>query len=549
MSSIVSFGNKERFGHPRDVLIFDHIPKTAGQTFCGILKHSLGMTQDCNTVAIWPEILDVVHQTEQPQGILGHATWGIHEHLDKKHRAFYITFLRHPLTLLQSLYSFMCKNYMITCSLDEYILEGHHASNTLCRMLGGRDPERARKRLEKEIYLFGFTDNFDQSLALFAEYLPLDISNYRSFNVNLSNKKQVMSEEARAVALERNRLDIELYDWAYELFQTRFGKQLALLPKVNKLESQINEGKADVVGFHQNVADLVENGPFEEAYRALEDPDIGQWPFTFAQSMLCHRYGRWEWLRKACLNGNVHWPETYNLELIHACIETDLEEAVALFHREMVRMLPLRTQIASSHSNKYLRGLFGKLILMMKRFMIQDEPSSELVAQLRLTLDFCATSFLESSVAETLDMFMQAVETGGCDHLIAKWDDLIAYDAAQTSCREACAVAQYVCTLPSEAIVCFYGCTPIAWDLVRLLDKTAPQRFIFVTSFQEISTQYRGYPKMCIDDLENQKIDRVLILSYIYENEMLAKARTMNCEAALTLPEILAETGVGDMPA
>lgn len=224
------------------VLIFIHIPKTAGGTFNNILhqhypqdhlyRYEAG-EEARRTFDSLP-----VHEKDKLHAIYGHLYFGLHEQLSRPH--LYITFLRNPIERLISAYYFIRERShhpyyeMATkLSLREYYEQGYggkEQDNGQTRILSGQydmdEPcnagmlELAKKNLSEEVEIVGLTERFDESLMMIANRLNWHYPYY--YNRNVAAKRPAKSEipsDILSFLEQYNQYDMELYQFATELFE------------------------------------------------------------------------------------------------------------------------------------------------------------------------------------------------------------------------------------------------------------------------------------------------------------------------------------------
>jgi hypothetical protein len=176
---------------------------------------------------------------EVPSLIWGHIPFGIHEQLGVE--PLYITILRHPIDRVISIYRYIKHNedhplheavHGSGLSLLDFIRSGidlPEVSNGQTRQLAGElgdqlDEEaltRAKSNLV-EFSALGLTERFDESLILFRRRLGWKMPFYISKNVAHSAARPVKRTDATWRLLEEhNRLDMELYEFATDLFDHR----------------------------------------------------------------------------------------------------------------------------------------------------------------------------------------------------------------------------------------------------------------------------------------------------------------------------------------
>lgn len=226
------------------IIAFVHIAKAGGSTFIDILKK---IYTEEDVVHIWPNgRFKNVKQLARNKRfkykvIMGHFTFGIQKILPK--RIQYITILRDPIERLISsyfytknkkdhkLYSYIADNNL---SLEEYLLTPltKDIDNGQIRMLintrraigkiGNEELNLAKKNLEQQ-FTFGILEKWDESISIFKEKLDwLEVPKYEVKNVS-KKKDYKLSDEVINKVKEQNKYEIELYDYALEIFTNQRG--------------------------------------------------------------------------------------------------------------------------------------------------------------------------------------------------------------------------------------------------------------------------------------------------------------------------------------
>jgi Sulfotransferase family len=233
------------------LLVFIHIPKTAGTTLRAILNmnepgarsRALGnVFKGGGGLSKAPvERLRGGRGPDLKEGVRlvrGHSPLGIREYLPKRRELQCFTFLREPVDRTLSHYyairavggAYRLPPLPPDPTLDDALAAGYIHDNLHTRMLSG-DPEpfgevtdemleQAKRNLHDELVFFGLTERFDESLVLAKRRLGLRSILYRSSGrVNPARPRgDEIPAELRRAAERCNRYDIELYRYAKELF-------------------------------------------------------------------------------------------------------------------------------------------------------------------------------------------------------------------------------------------------------------------------------------------------------------------------------------------
>jgi hypothetical protein len=237
------------------LLVFIHIPKTAGSTLRTVLSMNEpgGRSRALGNVFKGGGGLSrgVMERMSKGQGpnlrgvglVRGHFPLGIREYLPlymprgREIRCF--TFLREPTERTLSHYfavrerggGYQLPPLPADATVEDALERGHIHDNVQTRMLSGlAEPfgevtdemlEQAKRNLQDLTY-FGLTERFDESLALAKRRLGFRSILYRSSGrVNKTRARgDDVPAKARRAAEACNRYDIELYDYAEQLFES-----------------------------------------------------------------------------------------------------------------------------------------------------------------------------------------------------------------------------------------------------------------------------------------------------------------------------------------
>jgi len=207
------------------MIVFLHIPKTAGSSFQFVLNNNLGISH-CHTNHSHKEIFTQADFEfarkvfPRLRGIAGHNL--IDPLTLSVPNPFYMTFLREPVARVLSTYQerFItdrrhgrpARDFAEALRADED-MENLHVK----LMAGERNLDKAKRFLERCDFV-GLTEKFDLSLHLLGRLYPkkLDLR-YPMRRVASDNtiKKSIEKDSAlMEMAREHNRLDIELYSFA-----------------------------------------------------------------------------------------------------------------------------------------------------------------------------------------------------------------------------------------------------------------------------------------------------------------------------------------------
>lgn len=104
------------------------------------------------------------------------------------------------------------KNFMTRCISGKSFISGKHPYAAL---------GSAKRQLEKSFFFFGILEFFNESILLLSDIIKLKNIFFKQHNKLVQGVKKEISENEKAVALELNRADCELYSFARDLFLDR----------------------------------------------------------------------------------------------------------------------------------------------------------------------------------------------------------------------------------------------------------------------------------------------------------------------------------------
>ncbi len=202
------------------VLVYNHIPKCGGLS----LTHRL---RQC-----YPASCDVHQNLFEPRATPldkdfyhGHGVSGIEHYLAQEKQYFYITVLRHPWSLAQSLVRF----FQWLTPLDAFYQQEPEKllllqqPNILIHYLGNGDAELAEENLLQNYVFFGLQEYFSASMDLLSQTIP-EFAQTEHIAKNVSSKEPWhISDSVKEEFFARNAQDIALYAKAKAEFLRRAG--------------------------------------------------------------------------------------------------------------------------------------------------------------------------------------------------------------------------------------------------------------------------------------------------------------------------------------
>lgn len=244
----------------RDIVVFAHVPKTAGSTMRQILTRQYPpgrVVIERNLV--FPHVLESLRErleTGRPgtDAVGGHVGYGFHSELPDSYRYRYFTFLRSPVERVISNYyqwqrsdkipdglpfSAFVRDYplgarnlqtaFVAGHLNQFFLDGREVVELMSDdVFAEVDPSeilaRAKTNLDAH-EVVGLTERFDESLLLMAEAFDWPWYKLPYLRHNVGHNRPVRAripDDVREEIAAHNQLDLELYEYA----EARFARQM-----------------------------------------------------------------------------------------------------------------------------------------------------------------------------------------------------------------------------------------------------------------------------------------------------------------------------------
>lgn len=267
--------NFKKNNQTQPVVIFTHIPKTAGTTLKHIMLsqykpynvfefYSLQREdgKGINKLAQVPK-----YRKNSIKLILGHIGFGLHQYLSSPY--VYITMLRNPINRVISSYYYLRKTkikLVQDMSLKEFVITSNTTQNNMTKYISGekfktqlaylknqqetqcecnsKTLELAKKNLEEEFQFFGLLERFDESLILLKKTLGWSVTQYLTRNVAKKvTQRQEFPQETLRLIEQSNEYDLELYQFAQKLFEQRVQQyEPFIAPEVEALQTSNQSG-------------------------------------------------------------------------------------------------------------------------------------------------------------------------------------------------------------------------------------------------------------------------------------------------------------------
>lgn len=203
------------------MIVFLHVPKTAGSTFQFILENTFG-TRACHTNHTKQPLFNQEDLDFAISIFPGVGSFGGHNLIDPLRlsipNAFHATFLRNPIERVISQYQELVVTGQWMLGFEETLMTVDTYENLHVKLMsGGRDLGRAKHYLERCDFV-GLTERFDLSLDALHRLYPgrLNLNYVRKRAARSNAIRHRIRSDARLMEMirERNQLDLELYDFA-----------------------------------------------------------------------------------------------------------------------------------------------------------------------------------------------------------------------------------------------------------------------------------------------------------------------------------------------
>lgn len=248
-----------------DLLLFLHIPKTAGSTLHSIISRQLPKDEQllCHNRDLITELSS--EQLNKIRVLRGHFPFGYHENIPEKSYE-YFTVLRDPIDRVISLYKHILRTpthpFYERCIKQNYSLreaieskEWIPFNNSMVRMISANAKlpfdsidenhlQQAIQNIDQYFPIVGLQDRFDEFILELGDRYGWNMLWYRKRLVAEKIKKTVkveLNEETLASIRVHNAMDIKLYDFIrkrkeayYKSLDKNFSRRLHRLKMVNR---------------------------------------------------------------------------------------------------------------------------------------------------------------------------------------------------------------------------------------------------------------------------------------------------------------------------
>lgn len=398
-----------------NILYFLHIPKTAGLNTANILDNHF----DCDAILRskrWDQLLlDMPKNFSKFRLVRGHFGYDFFKILPKK--PIYITFLRNPDDIIISQYKHLQRdphfrkrhNISEEESMSDLILRPviHNQENPQCRWLvaefdvlsktKGWDEEKlanfvpedqpefnmsnisegelfeiAKDRLV-DFAFFGLVEKYEESLFLLHYTLGWKpIRNVARLNV-APNKNKTISTEASNVLEDRTRADVKLYQFAKQLFESRYSQMVEDLKGKYYVPSYENMAANDVV---YNMLEKHYNDHFRDLHTEVSAIDC-----DFSKRM--DGYG---WYEREFLSDKktiFRWTGPETKSVINFPLKTENDLKIKFHVRKSMNpdiLISLQLKVNETHielkkSSSFIRRLGTTFEGIIPKAALSDKPN------------------------------------------------------------------------------------------------------------------------------------------------------------------------------
>lgn len=380
----ISYERRNAASGEDQLIVFNHIMKCAGMSVLANLAGHFGdghYAKKVDHFSDWTALAKGGFKDREDRvlSLGGHAAWGVETVFDRPRKVLYLTMLREPFALSKSLYRYSQMHFTKPRSFRSFVHEAYPA-NLMVKTLADGSLELAKQRLADFYFHFGLVERFDESLTMFRHDLGLPAVSCRS--VNASSAKLVPVESDQALEQEfyvRNAMDLELYNFAEELFDKRSvsngirtDSMYQKVEKSSEIELAYSESKASPI------LELLRSGQIREALELMKALAADRIPYREIarhEMQLGNTDESISWIRKGMQEHP--WMLLHEAELCEQAGKLECAETAAKKVLEATE--PLLTKSPDdSHIN---RIAYDMLVTMARLRSLQGFPVEDFYAQ------------------------------------------------------------------------------------------------------------------------------------------------------------------------
>ena len=243
------------------IIIFVHVPKTAGTALDGVIKRSYADGEWYSVRKKEPDFYKAElgelarAQPRRLRFVTGHAPFGLHEVMGDAPTQ-YITLLREPIERLKSFFNYAKRHpdHHLHAEIKSGALDlvglARLIANQQVRYLCGKwsgvpdeqDLEIAKKNLVERFVVAGLTERFDETLAMFQGKLGWPFRPYTRENTAPRRPMNDLDAAEMSILRRYHELDYALYEFVAKRFEEQvqaqgpaFRRRLAALRVASRL--------------------------------------------------------------------------------------------------------------------------------------------------------------------------------------------------------------------------------------------------------------------------------------------------------------------------
>ncbi|PLX66952.1 MAG: hypothetical protein C0603_09790 [Denitrovibrio sp.] len=208
-----------------EVLIFDHIMKTGGQTLILLLQQHFDHLYKLDSYTHWVTLkkdLSSGKINSNSLAVAGHRAWGVHSYINTNF--IYTVLLRDPLSRFISHYNFDIARSIITADTLLSTFIEQHSKALYINHFGNGSLENAINRLTNYYKIIGFTEQYNDYLKLLMNHLGINKLEIKAINRS-KNKNITISDSEISKAKDMLASDYEFMKHSRDIANNKNSKQ------------------------------------------------------------------------------------------------------------------------------------------------------------------------------------------------------------------------------------------------------------------------------------------------------------------------------------